>query len=506
MAVAASGKRRRASRLLPSPAQLRKALAVLLVVAAAIGGGLAAMTAFRQDRRLSVGTVTLSTTPFHKGALDLYVPLVDWGVRFRSVRFPARIHVDVRSVNRKAAVRISGGAVVDVQQLRKEADHEIGAYLRALLGMVLGGSLAAGLVAAFALRSRRGNGPRLRWLVTAAVATTAIGTVVLVVTLPPRGQLSEPEYYANGGDIPRALKVVEAAAASSQVLDREVNGQLVGLARLVVAPGERQPLAGLPRLTLASDLHNNVLAIPTLESAAGGGPLFFPGDMTDQGTPFETNLVKRIVHAGRPFVFVTGNHDSDVLVKQLVKQGAVVLTQKGQLLRDGRLGQVVVKEAGMRVAGYSDPFERLKKNDFHGPPNPKPTPEQQKAFMDWLLPLVPRIDAVMVHEPALAETAVAYLHEHPPDHPVVFLEGHTHVTAVDTAKNVIVLNGGSIGAGGPANAKEHTPLSLAELTYELKPRFAPMAADTVSIDPGTGSSKAQRRRLDDSVSFGERPG
>src|SRR5437016_6662160 len=108
------------------PARARAALAVVLVIAATLGGGLAAMTAFREDKRLSVGTVTLSTTPFHRGALDIYVPLVDWGVRFRSMRFPARIHVDVRSVNRQAANRIAGGADVDVKGLRREADHAIG--------------------------------------------------------------------------------------------------------------------------------------------------------------------------------------------------------------------------------------------------------------------------------------------------------------------------------------------------------------------------------------------
>src|SRR3954451_2449394 len=133
MAVAARSKRRRALRALPSPATLRPVLAILLVMTAAIGGGLAGMTAFRQDKRLSVGTVTLSTTPFHRGALDVYVPLVDWGVRFRSVRFPARIHVDVRSVNRQEAQRIAAAAEVNVRGLRHEANNAIASYLRALL-------------------------------------------------------------------------------------------------------------------------------------------------------------------------------------------------------------------------------------------------------------------------------------------------------------------------------------------------------------------------------------
>src|SRR5437764_15099521 len=98
MAVAARSMRRRVLRALPSPAKLRPALAILLVITAAIGGGLAAMTAFRQDKRLSVGTVTLSTTPFHKGALDVYVPLLAWGLRVRSMGFPARLPVDVRTL------------------------------------------------------------------------------------------------------------------------------------------------------------------------------------------------------------------------------------------------------------------------------------------------------------------------------------------------------------------------------------------------------------------------
>src|SRR5437764_10845247 len=98
MAVAARAKRRRLLRALPSPAKLRPALAILLVITAAIGGGLAAMTAFRQDKRLSVGTVTLSTTPFHKGALVVYVPLVDLGYWLRLMRLPSRRHVDVMSM------------------------------------------------------------------------------------------------------------------------------------------------------------------------------------------------------------------------------------------------------------------------------------------------------------------------------------------------------------------------------------------------------------------------
>jgi hypothetical protein len=39
-------------------------------------------------------------------------------------------------------------------------------------------------------------------------------------------------------------------------------------------------------------------------------------------------------------------------------------------------------------------------------------------------------------------------------------------------------------------------MSLARFVYTAKPSFQPLAADLVSIDPGTGSSSARRTILE----------
>jgi len=318
----------------------------------------------------------------------------------------------------------------------------------------------------------------------------------VALLLPPRGAIDNPQYYAHGPDIPAALKAVEDATTTGRVLDQELNAQLVGLARLVIAPASRRPLTALPQVTLASDLHNNILALPALDHAAGGGPLFFPGDLTDSGTPFETKLVRRVVRSGHPFVFVSGNHDSDVLTHQLVAEGAIVLTQRGQLEPHDRYGPQIVTVAGLRVAGYSDPFMRLRRSRFRAVQNPVPTPAQQLAFWLWLKPLVGRVDVVMVHEPALAAQAISELRAVPPARPLVILVGHTHKAAVEHFGTVTVLNGGTIGAGGPTNLAEQDKLGLARLTFALRPTFDPLAADLVQIDPNSGSATAVRERLD----------
>jgi predicted phosphodiesterase len=355
---------------------------------------------------------------------------------------------------------------------------------------------------ALAVRSRMG--PRLRWTLGAAAITALLWAAAVALLLPPRGHISDPEYYAHGPDIPRALAAVEDATVSSAVLNEELNAQLVGLARLVAAPAQRGAARGLPRLTLASDLHNNVLALPALEHAARGAPLFFAGDVTDRGTPFETGLLKRVTRAGKPFVFVSGNHDSDTFVSALVRQGAIVLTQEGRLLRGGRHGPVVERIAGLRVAGYSDPSARRAADDYaHGNIEPKPTRLQQDVFAAWLRPLIGKVDVVMVHQEALAAVALDELRANPPRHPIAFLVGHTHKAKLEVSRNLMVMNGGSVGAGGTGNLAERGgTIGLGVLTYDVAPRFTPVAADLVQIDPATGSAKAERHRLGEEIAVG----
>src|SRR3954454_2923965 len=287
---------------------VRRALSITLVLIATCGGGYLALVGYHQSHTLSVGEIRMSVSPGHRGALDVYVPLVDWGARFEAIRAPIRLRVDLQTVNRPLATSLAKGKTLDIEQVRVEARDALAGYLRRLIALTLLCALALGLLVAFAIRSRV---PRLRWTAGVAVVTSIAIAVAMVVLIPPRGKIANPQYYAHGPDIPRALEAVEAARRSSGVLDQELNAQLVGLARLVIAPGRRQSLAGQPVITVASDLHNNALGIPVLQRVANNGPVFFVGDLTDRGSPLETQLVARTAHVGSQFVFVTGNHDSD---------------------------------------------------------------------------------------------------------------------------------------------------------------------------------------------------
>ena len=473
-----------------------RALTIAAVIAATLAGSYLAIVSYTQVRALSVGEVRLSVSPGHKGALDLYVPLVDWGARFEAIRLPVRLRVDVRTVDRDALQRVADGAQIDVGGVRAEARDAIASYLRALILVVALCGLALGLLTAFAIRHR--VGPRLRYTVAAA-SLTALGlAVALVVLLPPRGQIDTPQYYAYGADIPRALDAVSLVRRSGQALDQELDAQLVGLARLVTDPANRTPLRGSPQVTIASDLHNNFLTLPILARAAGDGPVLFPGDLSDRGSPLETALVAQVAEIGKPFVFVTGNHDSDRSAQELADDGAVVLTQRGRLKRGGGFGPVINEIAGMRVAGYSDPFERRAAEGYRDRYEPELSEVQLESFATWMRELVGKVDVVMVHEPALIAKTLEELELVPPEEPIVFVVGHTHTPKLTRLGDVAVVNGGSVGGGGSGNLSDGaTDVGLARLSYTLSGGFRPLGADLVAIDPGNGAATARRERLDE---------
>ena len=271
----------------------RRWLTVVVVCLASAGAGVTALASLRLDRELSVGTVRIFSDPGHRGALDLYVPLVDWGVRFGGVRVPVRLRVDVQRIDRDAAVWWRARA-----RARRACWRASGATPPTPSPPICASSWSSWSAA------RWGSGCWSRWPCAAiglplragalsAVASALALGVAIIVLLPPRGDLGAPEYYAHGPDIPRALRAVESAEASAGVLGDELDGQLVGLARLVAAPGERAALAGRPQITVASDLHNNLLAVPALRRVARGTPLFFVGDLTDRGSPLESQLTQR---------------------------------------------------------------------------------------------------------------------------------------------------------------------------------------------------------------------
>ena len=197
----------------------RRLLTVLVVCVASCAAGVTALAALRLDRELSVGTVRLFADPGHRGALDIYVPLVDWGVRFEACACPCGC-VSTSSpstATQRSKVAREGAEAPRARARQHDARDAMAAYLRNLSSSWSAARWPSGCSSRSRCAVRAGRAHRAS--PRPGQRRSAIG-VAIVVLLPPRGDLGTPEYYAHGPDIPRALRAVEAAQAGANVLGR----------------------------------------------------------------------------------------------------------------------------------------------------------------------------------------------------------------------------------------------------------------------------------------------
>ena len=407
----------------------RRWLTVVVVCLASTGAGVTALASLRLDRELSVGTVRIFSDPGHRGALDLYVPLVDWGVRFGGVRAPVRLRVDVQRVDRDAAVSVAregAGSPRVIARVKRDARNAIASYLRILVALVFGCALGFGL--------HRRAGPARRGAAAPAGRDRGGGD---------RARAGRRDHRpAAAARRPRHARVLRprpghpARAARGRVGRGERQRAHGGARRpdrrasrgWSPTPAGRATLGGRPQITVASDLHNNLLAVPALQRVARGTPLFFVGDLTDRGTPLEAQLTSGILHAGTRLVFVTGNHDSDSEAQELADDGAIVLTEHGRLLRGGRYGPMVVRVAGLRVAGYGDPFRRRRARGYVAARHRCPRRRRRSrtcspsGWPAWRTRSTSSWSTSRRWRPRRIDA----LRRDPPSHPIVLLVGHTH--------------------------------------------------------------------------------
>jgi predicted phosphodiesterase len=241
---------------------------------------------------------------------------------------------------------------------------------------------------------------------------------------------------------------------------------------------------------LASDIHNNVLTLPTLRRFGAGHPTVLAGDFTINGSKLETGLLSGLHKLGKPVVAVSGNHDSPGLMRRLARSGIIVLTH-----RDG-----VREIAGLRIAGFEDPLE------YHGGAFPSGVrtalsfddfPDGHQRFVDavesrwaWWRALPRRPQVLVLHQEGIAKALANLIWAADPEGPpLAILAGHTHVQRLDRYGPVTVVNGGTAGAGGLFGAG-HDPVGFALL--DLSPRGALEATDLVQQNPVDGSASARR--------------
>jgi len=476
-----------------------------VVLALAIGGIVLGLRASGHTTRdTAIGTISLTISPSLHGQVDAFIPIADWGVRAHAFRAPLKVHVEPRAVERAAVVDAAGGNGTVLAQAERDARHAARtALLRAVL-WALACALALGLVAALALAHR--PEVRRRLVVTTAVAPPLCALAICVVALWrvaatfDSEAFAHPRFYARGAELEQLLHVASNAQEAASGYTSQVQSALGSFAALVAAGGRFAHEAPATRQAiLASDLHDNLLALQAIQNQLGNEPIFFPGDFGQNGGSIDTKLiVPRVQEFRQPVIAVSGNHDSALLMRRLAGAGVIVLTDKGRLAGSGRTdGQPVQNVLGWRVAGYPDPLE-AKRNptsarrifSFAQLPNGKARYAQaEQRLLNWFNGLDEPPEIVMVHQNGLAQSLARSLQSQGYQHPLVILTGHDHRQHIDLYGKVVVVDGGTVGAGGVFGAGR-SPVGFAHLNLGARGQLT--SADLVRTQPFTGAAQADR--------------
>jgi predicted phosphodiesterase len=482
----------------------RVLLTLLLCLALALAGlWLGVRLATPGEYETPLGRVSVGVSVSTHGEVAAYVPLADWGVRTRPFSAPVDIRVEPRTLERDAALRAARGD----RQLLGSAEEDLrDAVISAVLRSVrfgLGGAAAAALLLGLVLLARR---IRRRTLLLGApalvlvLAGLACGAVFLraAATFDERA-LERPTYFARGAELVQLVDAAENARQAGEGYADKVEGAVRSFATLLSDPTSGRLEAGR-RAIVGSDLHDNGFALASLEPYAEGKPVFFVGDFGASGSLAEAQLlVPGIARLGSRVVAVSGNHDSARFMRALARRGVTVLERDGVLRPDGHRGPVTIEVDGLVVAGFDDPLEwrgrraddPLRVYSFAEMPDPKAAEDSaRRDLLAWFDGLQRRPDVVLLHQNGLALYLARTLQERGDDQAVTILTGHDHRQHVDRYGPHVVVDAGTLGAGGIAGVGQDS-VGLADL------HFSPddpglQAVDLLSVEPVSGNGLARR--------------
>lgn len=476
------------------------ASAVLAAITMVIGWRLAGPSASETP----LGRVAFEVVADPFAGVDAYVPIADWGIRADAFEAPFRLDAEIRSLDRGGALDAAGGERDALQRTATELERAAeSAVIRAFV-FGLGTTLAVALLLWLA---------RPRWRLLRIVAVCAAGAGILgtaasllaaTLTFDARA-FSSPSYYGRGQELAQLLAFFERQRENDRYTATFENALSNFSAYLADTPrvGE-EPGASI---FFGSDLHNNLPILSVLTRFVDDEPFFLVGDFAHEGSETEARIIgPRLDDLADEVIAVSGNHDSQGLMRALADDGVTVLDGDGRMRRSGSDGgRPLVSVAGLSVAGFPDPLEW--KGDEPGSPGrvfsfPELEDGEQletaaKAeLVSWFTTLPRKPDIVLVHQNVLAQHLAATLDASGYTRPLTIVTGHNHYQHIDRYGDgqINVVNAGTLGAGGPLRVGQE-PAGLGQLLFQAADPTLE-AVDLIRIEPLSGQAQAERVILD----------
>lgn len=413
--------------------------AVVAVLGAAVGVLLVPATA------VQVGPLdaTVHLRPSVRSETAILLPPVG-EVVFDTHVAPVRIEARVQGVDIAAAEQLlyDDAALADLEDTAPETLTRAAARnaLVHVLFAAAGGALAVGLTFRRPRRALASGGAAAVLVVLPVVGAAASFRPQALYEPSFDGLLSQATYIADLGH------GTVADYTSYRATLAEFVGQVSAL--YIAADSLPAGMSGEDVITVlhVSDIHDNPQAfdvIDQLEEQFSLDLVIDTGDIVSWGTPVEHDLLAAIGTLDTPYVYVTGNHDSEQTAATVAEQpNAIVLENQ------------VVEAGGLRIAGIGDPrFAADDDSDTTGWQEGKDAVagtafQLGDTITDWDAehPEDP-VDLALIHDPTQPEGLEGRV-------PLV-LSGHMHSSSVELDRDgsgtdwmIVGSTGGALASGG----------------------------------------------------------
>lgn len=471
----------------------RVGLALALLVVTLSGASLGLLLGGQVQHDVGPFSAEFSVTPALHGGSDIQIPPLG-SLSVRSHEGPAHLTVRLENLDQKRTLALASdpnGIAKLNQKTVTDVERGITRLVLQAAGTAILGALAlAGLV----FRDMR------RVAICGGLAMVAVvgSGLTAIVTFRPTA-IEEPSYRgllvnapAVVGDARRIAGRFDAYRAELQRLVSNVNKLYSTVSTLPVY----EPDPGTVRVLHISDLHLNPSAwsvIKTVVQQFDVNVVVDTGDIDDWGTPMETSFVDSIAQLKVPYVFIRGNHDSNLTAAAVSRQpNAKVLENQ------------VITVDGLTIAGIGDPRFTPDKSTQNSDVVEQNLVNQSGLQLASSIESYPKpVDFALVHDPASAGPLAGTV-------PLV-LAGHLHQRSVrgltptgtapvdgkadggkGAAPTLLMVQGSTGGAGlRGLEGERPTPLEMSVLYFDAQHRM--QAYDDITLG-GTGQTEVTLQR------------
>ncbi|MCO8277678.1 metallophosphoesterase [Actinoplanes sp. TRM 88003] len=449
---------------------------VVLVAFTGIYAGLLAAGPTRSD--LGPFSASFSLTPSWTGDTALEIPPLG-AIGLDSHDGPAHLTVRLDALDQDRTFALAS----DSSGLETASQTAAADVRRGLIELGLR-TLVAGLLGTLVVATLAFRNWRRVLLSLGAAVVTMVATGSLAATTFRADSINEPTYQGLLVNAPSVIGDVQHIAAQftryRDQLQRMVGNISKVYATLSTLPAY-QATPGTTRVLHVSDLHLNPAAWAVIDAVVRQYDIdvvIDTGDINDWGSSIESSFVDPIGSLDAPYVYVRGNHDSELTA-------AAVAAEPNAVVLDNRTATV----AGLTIAGIGDPrFTPDKQGDNDSAGMLEASGSELAATIGAAG--VP-VDIALVHDPASAGPLNGTV-------PLV-LAGHRHTREVSIMDPIPerprtrLMVGGSAGGAGLRGLEGEAPTPLEMSILYLGQSRVLQAYDEITIG-GTGQAEVTVKR------------